>query len=306
MTTTMTSQLHFFSVGKVAENKHLSEDYIRVIPIEHTGMLHGELKSNEEIIQVKGIDKDGNEYDVATSTDTVIVAKWFPLDSNRISSPDVRRDETVLLWRYGDTDQFYWSSTNLHRPYRKLETVQWAFSGTQDEDDGVVSDDNCYFAEVSTHTKTLTIKTSQANGEVCIYRIQINPGNGHITFKDDQGNFWLFDTVERLHHFENQDGTKLMLDKMEIYGYCKQRAKVRSETYIHATAPKIDLGEESYLEPSVLGDQMAIMMAKIEKWLNCHFHIGNLGIPTSAPVEPLNIPEGKLGGSVYSKRNRNQ
>lgn len=76
-------------------------------------------------------------------------------------------------------------------------------------------------------------------------------------------------------------------------------------------APEIQLGEDSDVEPSVLGDKLAAWItAELVPWLNTHNHIGNLGYPTSpastgsfGPFEP---GTGKKGGAVYSKKNTNQ
>lgn len=77
------------------------------------------------------------------------------------------------------------------------------------------------------------------------------------------------------------------------------------------SAPKINLGEESALEPSVLGNKLASWIKdELTSWLNTHQHIGNLGAPTSpamaAPVGEFVIGAAEAGGAVYSTKNRNQ
>lgn len=76
-------------------------------------------------------------------------------------------------------------------------------------------------------------------------------------------------------------------------------------------APKIQLGEDSAVEPSVLGNQLANWIeTELVPWLNNHQHIGNMGYPTSAPplapYGPFEPGEGAQGGGVYSKVNTNQ
>lgn len=76
-------------------------------------------------------------------------------------------------------------------------------------------------------------------------------------------------------------------------------------------APNIQLGEDSNVEPSVLGDKLAAwIMTELVPWLNTHNHIGNLGFPTSpaatGSLGPFDPGTGAKGGAVYSKRNTNQ
>lgn len=77
---------------------------------------------------------------------------------------------------------------------------------------------------------------------------------------------------------------------------------------VTVNSPKIDLGEESTLEPSVLGDKLAAAFQTLKDELDNHQHIGNLGAPTSAAmqVRPITFAELLSGGNVYSKKNRNQ
>lgn len=77
---------------------------------------------------------------------------------------------------------------------------------------------------------------------------------------------------------------------------------------VTVNSPKIDLGEEADLEPSVLGDKLAAAFQVLKDELDNHQHIGNLGVPTSAAaaVRPITFAELLSGGNVYSKKNRNQ
>lgn len=299
------SQLHFYSVGRVAENKRLSESIVYATPIEHLPMLDGEIKQSTETLAIQGLDKDDNEYQMELMFDNVVPAKWLPMGSNRQTAPDVRRGERVLLWRYADADAFYWTDMGLDQPLRKLETVRYVYSGTADEAKGDVTPDDHYYVEVSTHKGKVTLHTSQANGEPYSYDLQLDTENGLVTLTDNDGNFLHLNSDERLWHIKNKDETELQLVKDQVWMYASSLIKVRSDAKVHVTAPLIDLGEESALEPSVLGDKMADYMTKLELWLNNHNHIGNLGIPTSVPIVPHDATAAKHCGNVYSRSNRN-
>jgi len=298
------SKLHFYSVGRVAENKLLSEHVIWVTPVEHLPMMDGEIKKDPQPLEIKGIDKDDNEYQMELTFDNVVPAHWLPMGSNRQTSPDVRRGERVLVWRYADADRFYWTDMGLDQPLRKLETVRHVYSATKEEDAPVTAD-NHYYVEVSTHNKTVTLHTTQANEEPFSYDIQIDTDKGQVTLTDNDGNYLHLDSKAMLWHIHNKEGTEVKLDKKEIWGYAKGLIKVRSDKKAHITAPLVDLGEESRLEPSVLGDKLADYITLLETWLNNHNHIGNMGIPTSVPIVPHDASTAKHVSRTYSVTNRN-
>lgn len=78
---------------------------------------------------------------------------------------------------------------------------------------------------------------------------------------------------------------------------------------VTVNCPKIDLGEDADLEPSVLGDKLAAWIVDVLKvYADGQQHIGNLGVPTSpaSAVLPFDVADGAAGGNVYSQKNRNQ
>jgi hypothetical protein len=90
----------------------------------------------------------------------------------------------------------------------------------------------------------------------------------------------------------------------------KSTHDIAGDTVIRA--PKIQLGEDGNVEPSVLGNQLANWIeSELVPWLNKHNHISSSpGSPTSpARVGPAGrfFPgTGGKGGGVYSKVNTNQ
>lgn len=80
--------------------------------------------------------------------------------------------------------------------------------------------------------------------------------------------------------------------------------EIKGHTWYNA--PTIDLGNGD-LEPMVLGDKLAAWAEQLTIWLDTHIHIGNLGSPTSPPIQPqqpASQSEVWKGGNVYSKKNR--
>ena len=211
------SQLKFYSVGVVAANKPLTSMEIEVTPMEDLPFVDGEITDKASKYKASATDKEGKAYSTEIDTTVSVKAKWLPLgQSNRMTSPDVRRGEVVMLYRFADTDKFYWTSLQNDTKLRKLETVIYAFSATVTEDEKGGAD-NMYWLEVSTHHKLIHFHTSKANGEPFAYDIQINTKDGCIVIKDDVGNLISFDSKEHRIEIINQDGSFVDVNKTKIF-----------------------------------------------------------------------------------------
>lgn len=210
------SKLHICSIGVVAKNKSLKSRVIEVTPIEATPMANGELTDNTVSYKASAVDTQGSAYQVEVPTTNTVKATWLPMhSSNRVTAPDVRRGELVVLYRFADTDDFWWATLKDDLELRKLETVIYAFSGTREES-AKPSAENTYFLEISTHNKLVHFHTSKADGEPFIYDIQINTKDGNITIRDDAGNYFSFDSKERQLELKNVDGTHIDLNKKDL------------------------------------------------------------------------------------------
>lgn len=198
------SKFQFFSFGTVAANKPRTDENgkpelkVEVFPQEKFTMSAGELTDNVDTIEVKGKDGDGQDYEGKIETKPSITCLWLPIgEPNRVTPPDVRRNELVIIYRYGDTNFYFWS-TAFNNVIRKLETVAWWWSGTPVDGEGADTErtaDNGYLLEVSTHDKHIILSTSKKNGEKCRYFLQFDMANGHFNLSDDLGNEIDLDSV---------------------------------------------------------------------------------------------------------------
>lgn len=205
--TVQVSKLRFYSLGIVAENKLLSSKDVEVTPVEEMPIMDGELAPVAVDYKSKAVDKLGSSYETIVETTTTIKAKWLPLGAgNRITAPDVRRGELVVLYKFGDTDQYFWTTQNEDLRLRKLETVIYAFSATSNEG-AEMNAQTFYFFEISTHKKLITLHTSKDNGEPFGYDIQLDTGNGKLVITDDVGNYVLLDSAQTQIVLRNVDET---------------------------------------------------------------------------------------------------
>lgn len=214
------SELKAWSVGYAAENRSLDPDkmkFLEVYPAEQSPNANGELTPHTEQYKATASDSKGAAYDVEVDTTQSIKCEWLPMfGSNRLTPPDVRRGESIIIYRYGDTQKFFWSTLYHDMHLRRLETVIYAWSASTVEDSEITAE-TMYFAEISTHKKLVHFHTSKANGEAFAYDIQINAEYGCITITDDAGNYISLDSKERRLEMVNSDGSSVDINKTEIF-----------------------------------------------------------------------------------------
>ena len=232
----LSSQFRIVDIGIVAENKILSKDTVMVTPIESLPMLQGEIRYDPKVIDVTGSDDNGSEYNESIVMDLTVEAKWLPLgNTNRRTAPDVRRGERLLLWRTGNSDSYYWTSMGLDDDHRKLETIIFSVSATADENKDGTTYDNSYFLEISSHTKTITLHTSDANNEPFKYTFQFNLKDGAVILSDDVGNYFELDSSKTKLTLKNKDGTYFVMDKKIIEAYAPDTIDAKAEKHIKLT-----------------------------------------------------------------------
>ena len=308
------SKLKFISIGVVTEHKERDSHEVPVVPIEYTPAIDGSLMDVIEEIEVGARDRDDVEYTVKLKVGSSIVATWLPEGSNRITPPDIRRGTQVKLWQYADHDRYYWSSMGFDDDLMRLETAVFAYAAEPDPTIELDPALNMYTAEISTHDRHITIHTSQANDEPFQYTIKLDTALGNFHIHDSTGNEWWFDSAERLFRFKNSDDTVIELDKLNINlscqgiltGYVKEKIDITCDGPFVARAPTMQFGLDDAVQPSVLGDNLAAAFQRIHDWLNAHTHTGNLGVPTSPPLTPLNEASVLASGDSYSTVNTNQ
>jgi phage baseplate assembly protein gpV len=219
----MHSGLKMVSLGIVAEHKKPSSKSTMIHPAEVLTEIDGELRGIPIILYSAGVDGENREYQLNIEANVALDCEWLQLGEHRMSAPDIRRGEQVIIWEIeGSTDEkYYWSSLGRDSRLRRLESVLWAFSNVSDPEEDVeeLNYDNSYTVEISTHTKQITIRTNKYDGEPFEYVIQLNTKDGNFTIKDDVGNYIQLDSAETMIDFTNKDKTHFRMDKKNIYAY---------------------------------------------------------------------------------------
>lgn len=210
------SSLTFYSYGVVAANKPLSSMNIQVSPLEDLPMMNGELTDNLSTDNVKGQDADGAAFETVVHTSATLTARWLPFSSNRKTAPDVRRGEKVAIYKFSDADKYYWSSLEYEAKLRKLETVIYAFSNTQDEEADAEAD-NTYYLEISTHTKQIRLHTSTSDGEPVGFDFVLNTKDATFQFLDTLENVFFLDSLSKRFVLKNAEECFVDLNARDLF-----------------------------------------------------------------------------------------
>lgn len=233
------SQFHFYSLGIVAVNKPLDTDVVEVTPVEKLTMLDGEINDHEKQVELQSKMHDGSAYNTKTIQTATIKCRWLPMGSNRITSPDVRRGEQVAIYRFGDSDKYFWASLEYEKRLRKLETVLIGISATKEESD-IGKPDSMYYMEFSTHRKLIHMHTSKKNGEPFAYDVQLNTGEGYLLITDDVGNLINLDSKNTYIEITNADGSTIHLDKRDI--------KMSAPGHMYFEAQSFNINSSTYIQ----------------------------------------------------------
>ena len=185
-----TSGLKFYSMALVVKTpKSFPSKIIEVTPIESLSIQNsGKVEQKDTTYKQVHQDASGafdSQKDVTQNN--VIEAEWMPFsDSNRATPPCVYQDESVLLFKYGDVQKYYWVTIKHQPELRKKEMVRWSASN---ETAPLVAytKETSYFAEFNALTKKLEIGTP-VSGEGVAYRILIDVGAGQLDIADNVGN----------------------------------------------------------------------------------------------------------------------
>lgn len=303
------SSFRFYSVGIVAEDKAPDTHEIFAIPIELIPDISGMLEAVEEEVEVSGKDAKGMDYSVKVTSSNVIKAMWLPMgSSNRITSPDLKKGEKVIITQMADADKFYWTTLGKDDGLRRLETIVYGWSATEDPAEELDSETNMYTLEISTDGKHITLKTTKANEEPFAYEINLDLAVGSFTIKDDDDNYITLNSEDCVITAKNKFDSEITIDQATIQAFAEELIETNCNGEHISRAPKMQFGLDDAVQPSVLGDNMAKAMTSLIKQINASQVIGNLGAPTSAiqAVVAVVEPDLESGGASYSKVNTNQ
>lgn len=191
----MESKLKLFSLGIVVETKPPKTDIIIVCPIEVLNILpSGYIKDQNTKFEGNIKNIDNKNFKTEINSKNYLKAKWLAFGhSNRLSAPDVVANETVILFKFDNVDEYFWTTIFTEPELRRLETVLYGFSNIKG---GMVGFDKStsYWLEVDTKNKSVHFHTAMNDGEYTEYDIIINTKKGTLSITDKKKNYILLDS----------------------------------------------------------------------------------------------------------------
>ena len=239
------SGLRFYGIGVVAIDKPRGSDNIMVSPVEKVPMNNGRVKDAQEVMEYKSTGIGGVVTSDKVTAQAMIQAKWFPLsEGNRQTAPDVQEGESVRLWRYGNSNEYYWTTMYREPGIRRLETVLYCYGNLSGKGKGW-DKDSSYWHEVSTHDKHIRWQTSQSDGEQYKYNYHISPKDSTVTLEDNIGNQWFMDSNAVLMRCKNSDGSFVDIEKLRYHGFAKEHMEHQSDvTHMHTPMFTVTANDE--------------------------------------------------------------
>lgn len=185
------SQFKLVSRGTVIETKPDAADVIKV----YLGELLYDVNSGnigEYSEKVKGnlpSVRPGNvttEHEVKNYVD----ARWKRFSgTNQVTAPDVYQGMEVLVYQYGDSEDYFWDQSGREPGLKGREDVIIAYSNVEGGGKDVPFDLNsAMYARMNTKEGYAEFRTPDNAGEICFFQVKFNMKTGVWSIIDGEGN----------------------------------------------------------------------------------------------------------------------
>lgn len=222
-----------YCIGTVLENKPLTTNNIIFAPLESQPGTSGAPNSSPKELKFKSKDADGNEFETKATVDSGTEAEWFP-EGNRVTAPDVVRGEEVYIYRYADTDRYFWREKGDKRHLRRGETQRWMFSAnTKQGGDNKQDDTNCIVLEISGHRNLVTLTTPKGkNKDDVSFIVSIDGQNKKAALGDSTGNEFTINNPEKEVGMKNSKGCFYYIANENINVFCLGNYVQKCKNYL--------------------------------------------------------------------------
>lgn len=203
------SLLRPYCLAIVTQDKPFGVNDIMFSPIERISQVNGPLDQAQENYSSSVESPLGgtNSQQVKGSQQTK--ATWIPNGDNHLfTSPMVRKNETVIIFKYADKDEFYWNTVFREPAIRRTERFIFA-AGNLSGGTAPLDLDSIYFIDVNTIDKSITISTSLSDGEQYLYVFKFDPANKVAYINDNIGNIFAIDSEQKNVLLEDASGGKI-------------------------------------------------------------------------------------------------
>jgi len=285
------SLLRIYSLGYVAEDYVEDNPFLNVVPIEDITDITGNL-TDSVLEENENIDNDNKIEKTIKQKGYTVRAKWFNLmEPNRLTAPNLCKGETVILWRYANSDIYLWTNMYNELDKRKLEKATYVFSNKR----SIAGDINAvYYFTIDTINKRIRLHTDASDGELTTYDIDIDTKNGIFTIIDGKDNQIELDSAnDKLTITINKDiemnapnivsNSENFTINTKNYTLNSENDTINSTTSKHSTTSSTLTATSRTLNTSTVDINGGTIKHDGIAIDNTHQHTGNLGRPTSPP-----------------------
>lgn len=220
------------SLGIAAENLKPGTRQLEVLPIETNGHVNGKLLGTDEVLTSTGKDHSGLEYQSNVKTSNTVSCIWYPGKSNALTPPTISEGEQVIISRYADTDQYYWTAEGQSDHLRPTDTVGMQVSAKGTKDETELTPTNSYQMEMSSDRKRVRLKTSMANGEKAAFDAFFNLEEGWFEIADHKGTYIQLNSTDEEINLEVTGGSKAYLDKKKILLEAPDEVMIKTKRFV--------------------------------------------------------------------------
>lgn len=234
--------------GTVAENSIFGkEEVILVFLNEAFPNNGGKLEVNPEIFTVKGKDAKGKHYTIKTNTNSAINATFLPRQSNRITAPQMKKGERVLVHRFQNENTYYWEPMGFDNHRKTQETVVFSYAAKSGKVEGEpTTPENSYSQTFDGTNGMIEQRMTAANGEMSPWVVQYDAKNGVYTLTDQRGNTIRIDTGSTVIDIINADQSHVQLDGKTINIFSHDVINMTSTNQINIQTKELNIQCQQY------------------------------------------------------------
>lgn len=277
-----------YSLGVAAGNLQFGQRELEVTPVESFTQIDGAVTDAFAEIEVEGKDRENNVYKSKVTTANSIKAVFLPFDPHQPFPSLIRRGERVIIYRLADTDKYYWQPLGLDDNTRRRDIHIIAVANSPKENENSRTPETAYYIEINTIDKHITIQTNKNDGEKYAYAVQINTKENFISLGDDAGNFFNLVSDEERLTLQNASMSEISIEKGKGLFKTNEQILFQSKSLIFKSTNTTFESTNWEMKGSnyKVAASAAFTGALKNNGINVgatHYHIGNLGQPTSAP-----------------------
>lgn len=215
--------LECLGIGVVTMDKNTDTDEIQVYIPSMYPEADGETTTAIEEKTVTTQTPTGDNSSSTTLQTNSIPATWMPLNTNRVTAPDVREGSKVVVYKFKGQNTYRWTYFGMDGTLR-LETIIYAISSSPNVNtNSPVTPDNYYIFMISTHKKMIQLLTGQGNGEPTSWSITLDSGTGQYGIVDGEGGIMSINAMAHAFTYLNAEKSFINIEKKNVTVSCEDK-----------------------------------------------------------------------------------